>query len=94
MPYLRLLGRRKDACPLPLGNSETPVVGRLAKEEERLSGSDREKLAQDIFAADIYHMTVAQKTGMPQKNRIQTADGDRRLKRRFSYDGTTVKKLI
>lgn len=68
MPYLRLLGRRKDACPLPLGNSETPVVGRLAKEEERLSGSDREKLAQDIFAADIYHMTVAQKTGMPQKN--------------------------
>ena len=68
MPYLRLLGRRKDACPLPLGISETPVVGRLAKEEERLSGSDREKLAQDIFAADIYHMTVAQKTGMPQKN--------------------------
>ena len=33
-----------------------------------MSGSDREKLAQDIFAADIYHMTVAQKTGMPQKN--------------------------
>ncbi len=68
MPYLRLLGRRKDACPLPLGSSRTTVIGRLAKEEERLSESAGKKLAQDIFAADIYHMTAALKTGMPQKN--------------------------
>lgn len=68
MPYLRLLGRRKDACPLPFGNSGTRIIGRLAKEEEELSGSTRQKLAQDILAADIYHMTVARKTGLPQKN--------------------------
>lgn len=68
MPYLRLLGRRKDACPLPLGRSRTTVIGRLAKEEERLGESAGKKLAQDIFAADIYHMTAALKTGMPQKN--------------------------
>lgn len=68
MPYLRLLGRRRDACPLPLGNAQTTVIGRLAKEEEQLEAGAREKLTQDIFAADIYHMTVAQKTGLPQKN--------------------------
>ena len=72
MPYLRLLGRRKDAVRLPLGEAQTQVLGRLAKEEENLELAAKEKLSQDIFAADIYRMTLSQKKGIVQKNEYES----------------------
>ncbi|MCI5882497.1 MAG: nucleotidyltransferase family protein [Eubacterium sp.] len=72
MPYLRLLGRRKDAVRLPLGEAQTQVLGRLAKEKENLELAAKEKLSQDIFAADIYRMTLSQKKGIVQKNEYES----------------------
>lgn len=58
LPYIRLLGMRRRAAENLKRVKKTKVLGRLAKDMEGMDGADRDKLMQDIKAADLYR-TVA-----------------------------------
>ena len=57
-PYIRLLGMRRSAAAKLRSVKKTKVLGRLARDLEELDKKGREKLEQDIKAADLYR-TVA-----------------------------------
>lgn len=58
LPYIRLLGMRRSAAANLKCVKKTKVLGRLARDMEELDARGREKLLQDIKAADLYR-TVA-----------------------------------
>lgn len=58
LPYIRLLGMRRRAAAKLKCVKKTKVLGRLARDMEELDARGREKLLQDIKAADLYR-TVA-----------------------------------
>ena len=66
VPYLRMLGFRKDASALlkELKNTATaPIISKLADASSLLSDNAMVLLEKDIFAADLYSQTCANKLG-------------------------------
>lgn len=63
LPYIRLLGMKKDASSYLGKVEETVVLGRLAKDMKLLDETAREKLEKDIQAADIYRSVLISKSG-------------------------------
>ncbi len=55
LPYIRLLGMKKEAAPHLREVTGTVILGRLAKDREQLEERALKKLQQDIKASDIYH---------------------------------------
>ncbi len=63
LPYIRLLGMRREAASL-LGEIRDPVlIGRVAKDGKQLDLEARKLLEQDIRAADLYRSVAMAKTG-------------------------------
>lgn len=62
MPYLRLLGMKKRASHL-LGDmvDSCQLIGRLSVDLRKLSTDERELLAQDVFASELYRQTWCRK---------------------------------
>ncbi len=74
IPYLRILGFRKEASPLfssIRSHSSLPIVSRPAKDILRLDPYAQTLLSKDIFASNLYYGTLAQKSGCIQKNEFQ-----------------------
>lgn len=69
LPYIRLLGMKKEAAGYLKQVEKTVVLGRLAKDREKLTENTKMKLEQDIFAADIYRSVAMEKSGkfMPEE---------------------------
>lgn len=63
LPYIRLLGMRKEAAVYLGQVKETTVVGRLAKDMGQLPKQAAKKLEQDIRASDIYRSVVMGASG-------------------------------
>lgn len=66
IPYLRILGFRKDATALlkELKNaSKAPVISKLADASSLLDSNILKLLDKDIFAADLYEQVCANKSG-------------------------------
>ncbi len=63
LPYLRLLGVKKEAAALLGQVPDTVIIGRLAKDQEKLTPAAQKKLAQDVRSADLYRMISMQKSG-------------------------------
>lgn len=67
IPYLRILGFRKDASALlkELKNgSAVPVISKLADASSQLDSNALALLDKDIFAADLYEQICANKSGI------------------------------
>lgn len=64
--YLRLLGMKRGAAERLGEVNGTIILGRLAKDMERLSDTDRGKLQQDIKASDLYRSIAMGKSGKIQ----------------------------
>lgn len=67
IPYLRILGFRKDASALlkELKNcSSVPVISKLANADLQLDETALSLLDIDIFAADLYEQVCANKSGI------------------------------
>lgn len=65
IPYLRILGFRKDAAMLLKTlkkNAQVPVLAKLANASSILDADAQKLLALDIFAADLYTQTHAVKS--------------------------------
>ena len=74
IPYLRLLGFRKEAACLFHEidrHTSLPILARTAKDAALLSGTASEMFYQDVFASDLYYGVLAQKSGIAQKNEFQ-----------------------
>lgn len=54
LPYIRLLGMRKEAAAYLKQVQHTVVLGRLSKDMERLGADGRRMLEQDLRASDLY----------------------------------------
>lgn len=67
-PYLRLLGMRKEAAGKLEGvaGGSIVILGRLARDIEKLSDDNRKKVYQDIKASDLYRSVSAGKSGKIQ----------------------------
>ncbi|MCM1246512.1 MAG: nucleotidyltransferase family protein, partial [Roseburia sp.] len=65
-PYIRLLGMKKEAAEKFRGADGTVILGRLAKDMEKLSDEDKRKVHQDIKASDLYRSTAMRKSGRIQ----------------------------
>lgn len=73
MPYLRLLGMKKEASSL-LSNKENAschIISRLAVDRRKLSYKASALLHMDIFASDIYRQTWCQKYDVELPNEFQ-----------------------
>nr|MBP3598955.1 nucleotidyltransferase family protein [Eubacterium sp.] len=64
LPYLRLLGMRQEAAPLLGEISDTVLIGRVAKDKQKLTAGASELFEQDIRAADIYRNVAMAKAGV------------------------------
>ncbi len=65
IPYLRMLGFRKDSSPLLSAMKKTaavPVISKLADASDFLSAGAGALLEKDIFAADLYEQIKTGKT--------------------------------
>lgn len=74
IPYLRLLGFRKDAAPLFTEikkHAFVPMVSKPAGDVFSLNKTAAALLEQDIFASNLYYGTLAQNSGILQKNEYQ-----------------------
>lgn len=74
IPYLRLLGFRKESsCLLHKINKKTslPILARTAKDAAPLMGTASKMFHQDVFASDLYYGILAQKSQTAQKNEFQ-----------------------
>ncbi len=71
LPYIRLLGMRKEAAPLLGEIRDTTLIGRVAKDMEKLAPDAVKRMEQDIRAADIYRGVAVAKRGkaMPTEYR-------------------------
>ena len=66
IPYLRILGFRKDATALlrEMKNaSKVPMISKLADASSHLDTNAMTLLEKDIFAADFYEQIRANKSG-------------------------------
>ncbi len=70
MPYLRFLGGKKEACCL-LRHTNLTILSRLAADMTTLSDRDRELLAMDILASELYRQTFCIKYGGTLANEYQ-----------------------
>lgn len=64
IPYLRILGFRKDSSALLRQlkqNAAVPLLSKLADAREKINPKALSLLEQDIFAADLYEQTKIQK---------------------------------
>lgn len=64
VPYLRMLGFKKDTAPLlrlVSKNASVPLLSKLADAAASLTPEANALLEQDIFAADLYEQTLARK---------------------------------
>lgn len=73
LPYIRLLGMRRRAAENLKYVRKTKVLGRLARDMEELDGRGRNKLLQDIKAADLYRTVTMAVSGqrLPEEFRRQ-----------------------
>lgn len=74
IPYLRLLGFRKDATPLFTEikkHATLPLITRAAGDSSLLDETAAVLFEQDVFASDLYYGVLAQKSGFSQKNEYQ-----------------------
>ena len=65
IPYLRILGFRKDSADLLSvlkKNVTVPVISKLSKSLHTFDGTAKYMLEQDIFAAELYEQQKAGKT--------------------------------
>lgn len=62
-PYLRLLGMKKEAGETLGGVGGPVILGRLAKDVEKLSDEEKRKVYQDIKASDLYRSVSVGKSG-------------------------------
>lgn len=74
IPYLRLLGFRKDAACL-LGEIKQrmscPMIARPKKDSALLNPESYAIFERDVFASDLYYGVLAKKSKTPQKNEFQ-----------------------
>lgn len=73
LPYIRLLGMRRRAATNLKDVKKTKVLGRLARDMEELDDRGRNKLLQDIKAADLYRTAAMAVSGqrLPEEFRRQ-----------------------
>ncbi len=73
MPYLRLLGMKKEASFLLTQKEKTSchILSRLAIDMPKLSLQANAMVCQDIFAADLYRQIWCQKYNTKQPNEYQ-----------------------
>ena len=74
VPYLRLLGFRKDAAPLfseLKKHTALPLITKPAKAVTLLDHDAFVLFEQDVFASDLYYGILGQKSGILQKNEYQ-----------------------
>lgn len=74
IPYLRLLGFRKEAAPFfseLKKSARVPLIAKLSRYDALLEADARALLRQDIFASDLYYGVLAKKSGILQKNERQ-----------------------
>lgn len=73
MPYLRLLGMKKEASSLlsDKENASCHILSRLAADRRKLSYKASALLHMDIFAADLYRQTWCQKYSTELPNEYQ-----------------------
>ncbi|MCI5731825.1 MAG: nucleotidyltransferase family protein [Eubacterium sp.] len=73
MPYLRLLGMKKEASSLlaQKENASCHILSRLAVDSKKLSLQAAALLKQDLFASDLYRQTWCYKYGTEQQNEYQ-----------------------
>lgn len=63
LPYIRLLGMRPEAAPLLGSIHDTVLIGRVAKDKEKLAPEAVKLLEQDICAADLYRNAAMAASG-------------------------------
>lgn len=63
LPYIRLLGMRKEAAVYLKQVRDTVVLGRLSRDMEQLGEDARRVLEQDLRASDIYRGTAMAVSG-------------------------------
>lgn len=63
LPYIRLLGMRKGAAGYLKQSGDTVLLGRLARDKERLDETAAEQLEQDIRASDLYRSVAMSVSG-------------------------------
>lgn len=73
MPYLRLLGMRKEASPLlsQKENASCQILSRLAPDRKKLTPQADTLLQQDLFASDLYRQTWCRKHNVTLPNEYQ-----------------------
>lgn len=73
MPYLRLLGMKKEASSLLAGREETSctILSRLAIDSRRLNLQAHALLQKDLFASDLYRQIWNRKYGTKLPNEYQ-----------------------
>lgn len=71
MPYLRLLGAKKEAGGLLHHTGSCQILSRLSADSERLDDTSRRLLAQDILASDLYRQTYCRKYNKILPNEYQ-----------------------
>lgn len=63
LPYIRLLGMRKEAAAHLKQVSDTVILARLSADAGRLDDDARGKLGQDLLASDIYRSVAMAASG-------------------------------
>ena len=74
IPYLRLLGFRKESAPLFAEidkHKKLPLLARTSKDAAPLTETASTMFRQDVFASDLYYGILAQKSRTAQKNEFQ-----------------------
>lgn len=71
LPYIRILGFRKEAQPLLTEmkkRSCSPMITKLSSATQHLSPEGLASIKKDIFAADVYQSVLTEKTLLKQPN--------------------------
>lgn len=73
MPYLRLLGMKKEASSLlaQKENASCQILSRLAPDRKKLTPQADTLLQQDLFASDLYRQTWCRKHNVSLPNEYQ-----------------------
>lgn len=75
VPYVRVLGFRKDAAPLLTAikeHSSIPIISKLADAEQILTPDAYGMLKDDILINNIYESAMSLKSGHPMQNEYRT----------------------
>ena len=75
VPYVRVLGFRKDAAPLLTAikeHSSIPIISKLADAEQILTPDAYSMLKDDILINNIYESAMSLKSGHPMQNEYRT----------------------